>query len=145
MGHTSQLLLLLHRNGILGKYHVYEVSHSHTRTHTHAHTGGRTSAEIVNWLMKKTGPPAVELTDAEAAQKFSDKDEVVLIGFFKDVETNEAKAFIAIAETQDSLAFGITSSQEVADAMEATFDSIILYKKVRAGEGEKHRVLLRLI
>ena len=95
--------------------------------------------------MKKTGPPAVELTDAEAAQKFSDKDEVVLIGFFKDVETNEAKAFIAIAETQDSLAFGITSSQEVADAMEATFDSIILYKKVRAGEGEKHRVLLRLI
>ena len=63
-----------------------------------------------------------------------------MIGFFKDVETNEAKAFIAVAETQDSLAFGITSSQEVADAMEATFDSIILYKKVRAGGRESFSV-----
>ena len=93
--------------------------------------GGRTSAEIVNWLMKKTGPPAVDLTDPEAAKKFAEKDEVVLIGFFKDVETKEASAYLSVAEVQDRLAFGITSSQEVADAMEATFDSVILYKKVR--------------
>lgn len=97
----------------------------------HAHTtGGRTASEIVNWLSKKTGPPAVDLTEPEAAKKFSEKDEVVLIGFFKDVESKEAKAFLAAAETQDSLGFGITSTQEVADALEATFDSIVLFKKV---------------
>lgn len=80
--------------------------------------------------MKKTGPPAVTLTDAEAAKKFAEKDEVVLMGFFKDVETAGASAYLAVAETQDRLAFGITSSQEVADAMEASFDSVILYKQV---------------
>ena len=80
--------------------------------------------------MKKTGPPAVDLTDVEAAKKFSEKDEVVLIGFFKDQTSTDALAFLSVAEVQDSLAFGITSSQEVADALEASFDSIVLYKKV---------------
>ena len=102
-------------------------------THTHAHltiTGGRTSSEIINWLTKKTGPPAIDLTDADAAKKFSEKEEVVLMGFFKDVESKAAKSYLAVAENQDSLAFGITSTQEVADALEATFDSIVLFKQV---------------
>lgn len=93
------------------------------------YSGGRTSSEIVNWLTKKTGPPAIDLTDVEAAKKFSEKEEVVLIGFFKDVESKNALSYIAVAENQDSLAFGITSNQEVADALEATFDSIVLFKQ----------------
>ena len=46
-------------------------------------TGGRTSPEIVNWLKKKTGPPCVSLKDVETAKKFVEKDQVVVIGFFK--------------------------------------------------------------
>ena len=46
-------------------------------------TGGRQSADIVNWLKKKTGPPAANLDNVDDAKKFVDKDEVVLIGFFK--------------------------------------------------------------
>ena len=57
----------------------------------------------------------------------------MLIGFFKDVESKDAKAYLAVAEMQDSLAFGITSSQEVADALEATFDNIVLFKQVSDG------------
>lgn len=45
--------------------------------------GGRTSAEIVNWLKKKTGPPAVSVTNKEHAAGMIEKDEVVVLGFFK--------------------------------------------------------------
>ena len=72
----------------------------------------------------------MELTEAEAAKKFSEKDEVVVVGFFEDLESEGALAFKAVAEMQDSLAFGVTSSQEVADSLDATLDSVILFKQV---------------
>merc|ERR1711876_71803 len=34
------------------------------------YSGGRTADTIVAWLEKKTGPPALDLADAEAAKKF---------------------------------------------------------------------------
>ena len=61
----------------------------------------------------------------------------MVIGFFKDVTAKDALAFLAVAETQDSVTFGITSTQEVADALDATFDSIVLFKKVREGGGRE--------
>ena len=84
----------------------------------------------MNWLLKKTGPPAIDLTDPEAAMKFSEKDDVILVGFFEDVEGKNALAYKAVAEIQDGLSFGISSSQEVASALDASFDSVVLFKKV---------------
>jgi len=45
-------------------------------------TGGRQSEDIVNWLKKKTGPPATELKSDEEVQKFKTDNEVVVIGHF---------------------------------------------------------------
>lgn len=45
--------------------------------------GGRQSADIINWLKKKTGPPATELKGTDAASAFKEKQDVVVIGFFK--------------------------------------------------------------
>ena len=95
--------------------------------------GGRTAAEIVNWLKKRTGPPAQELTTVEDARAFTKKDDVVVVGFFKDGESDAANAFISAADTQDSVTFGITSLKEVADALDAKFDSIILFKQFDSG------------
>ena len=92
-------------------------------------SGGRTASEIVAWLKKKTGPSAKELTTAEEAKEFSNSDDVVVIGLFKDQASDAAKAFLAAAESQESLYFGISTSQEVADALEAKLDTIALFKK----------------
>ena len=46
-------------------------------------TGGRTGPEIVNWLKKKTGPPATTIEDVDAAASMIEKDEVVVMGFFE--------------------------------------------------------------
>ena len=44
--------------------------------------GGRTATEIVNWLKKKTGPPATALSTQEDVDKLKAED-VSVIGFFK--------------------------------------------------------------
>ena len=46
-------------------------------------TGGRTGPEIVSWLKKKTGPPAGILEDVDSTKAFIEKEDVVVIGFFK--------------------------------------------------------------
>lgn len=44
------------------------------------YSGGRQSADIAAWVIKKTGPPAKDLTTVEEAEKFL-KDNEVSNGF----------------------------------------------------------------
>ena len=79
--------------------------------------GGRTHAEIVNWLKKKTGPPAKTLATAEEAAAFVASKSVTVVGFFKDVESDAAKEYLKVASTTDDHPFGITSEQAVIDSL----------------------------
>jgi protein disulfide-isomerase A1 len=45
--------------------------------------GGRTADEIVNWLLKKSGLVAKDLTSVDDAKGFIDASSVAIIGFFK--------------------------------------------------------------
>lgn len=69
-------------------------------------TGGRTSAEIVSWLNKKTGPPARELTSADQAKDFVEGQDVVVVGFFAEKDSENAKAFLDAAAGVDDVQFG---------------------------------------
>lgn len=102
-------------------------------THTHTHIGGRTAPDIVNWLKKRTGPPAVTLETVEAANEFKENNDVAVIGFFDSEESENAQAYIAAADSQDSINFGIVTSKDVAEALEATMDSILLFKSFDDG------------
>lgn len=84
----------------------------------------------MNWLKKKTGPPAVTLETAEAAKTFKDGAEVVVIGFFKDPTSDDAKVFLEVATNSDEFPFGITSEDAVYKELGASKDGIVLYKKV---------------
>ena len=44
---------------------------------------GRQANDFINWMKKKTGPPATTLEDVETAKTFIEKDDVVIVGFFK--------------------------------------------------------------
>lgn len=96
-------------------------------------SGGRTAKEIVAWLNKRTGPPAEALETAEAAKAFSEKDDVVVIGFFENAESDNAVAYTNAADTQDTIYFGIVTSKEVAESLEATMDSVVVFKKFDEG------------
>lgn len=94
----------------------------------------------MTWLYKRTGPPAEDLETVEEAKEFSEKEDVVVVGFFTDADSANAKAYLAAADSQDTIYFGIVTKQEVADALEAKFDSIVVFKKFDEGratyEGE---------
>ncbi|XP_037093584.1 protein disulfide-isomerase-like isoform X2 [Pollicipes pollicipes] len=91
--------------------------------------GGRTKDEIINWLKKKTGPPATILETAEAAEKLIEDSEVVIVGFFKDQESKDAKEFLSFAGGMDDYPFAITSTDEVITKLEAADGKVILFKK----------------
>lgn len=94
-------------------------------------SGGRQADDIVTWLLKKTGPPAKDLSSVEVAKEFIEANNVAVVGFFKDQSTELAKAFLEIAASVDDIPFGISSDDSVFGEYETKCGSIILFKKVR--------------
>uniref|UniRef100_A0A182JTP8 Protein disulfide-isomerase n=1 Tax=Anopheles christyi TaxID=43041 RepID=A0A182JTP8_9DIPT len=98
------------------------------------YTGGREQDTIVSWLEKKTGPAAKELETVEAAEEFLKENNVAVVGFFKDRESKEAKAFMSTAVAVDDYPFGVTSSEDVYAKYEAKCGSVILFKHFDEGK-----------
>jgi len=98
--------------------------------------GERNAAGIVNWLKKKTGPPAVTLEKVDDAKALADKNEVFVMGFFKDHESAEAKAFLEAASDIDSISFGITKHDDLFKEWTMEKDGIVLLKKFDEGRND---------
>ncbi|XP_074034328.1 protein disulfide isomerase [Leptinotarsa decemlineata] len=98
------------------------------------YSGGRQADDIVSWLLKKTGPPAKELSSVDEAKEFIEANKVAVIGFFKDQSTEEAKAFLGVAAAIDDIPFGISADDGVSSEYEAASDSIVLFKKFDEGK-----------
>jgi protein disulfide-isomerase A1 len=96
--------------------------------------GGRQADDIVNWLSKKTGPAALEIETVDAAEEFIKSQSVVVVGFFKDRESAEAKTFISVVNAVDDFPFAITSNEDVYAKYEAKCGSIILFKNFDEGK-----------
>ncbi|XP_060068667.1 protein disulfide-isomerase-like [Ylistrum balloti] len=98
--------------------------------------GGRQANEIVNWLKKKTGPPCTSLDDVAAGKKFAESDDVVVIGFFKDLESVEAKAYENAAREIDDVPLGITSNADLFAEYKVEKDGVVLLKKFDEGRND---------
>lgn len=98
--------------------------------------GGRVSEEIIRWLKKKIGPPAENLDTVESAKAFEKNAEVVLIGFFKDQNSEEAKIYLDVALESDDYLFGITSQDDVYKEYNVEKDGIVLFKKFDEGRND---------
>ncbi|XP_061686468.1 protein disulfide-isomerase [Syngnathoides biaculeatus] len=97
------------------------------------YSAGRQADDFINWLKKRTGPAVSTLDDVTAAQSFIEPHEVVVIGFFKDVESVGAKAFEKAAEAVEDIPFGTTSDDAVFTKFEVSQDGIVLFKKFDEG------------
>jgi protein disulfide-isomerase A1 len=98
------------------------------------YNGGRQADDIVGWLKKKTGPPAKEVETVDAAEALITENQVVVIGFFKDRDSKEAKAYLAVAGSIDDYPFAITSNEDVYKKYEAKCGSVILFKQFDEGK-----------
>nr|AMM62656.1 conotoxin-specific protein disulfide isomerase (cspdi) [Conus textile] len=100
------------------------------------YTGGRQTSDIINWLKKKTSPPAKEVKTCEEAKTFIDSDEVIVMGFFKDQEGKGAAAFKKIAVKIKDVSFGITSEDSVFKEHKMKKDGVVLFKKFDEGRSD---------
>lgn len=99
------------------------------------YSGGRTADDIVNWLEKKSGPPAKAIESVAEAKKFKDSADVAVLGFFKDQKSDKAKAFLEVADALDSQKYGITSEKAVFKEHDIDGDEgIILFKNFDEGK-----------
>merc|ERR1711936_1365773 len=94
--------------------------------------GGRTADTIVNWVEKKTGPPAKALANAEDAKAFIDGKDVAVFGCFKDETTDGGKAFLSAASSMDDVSFGITGDEALCSEYGVTA------QKIFSGEVKSH-------
>ena len=73
----------------------------------------------------------MELTDPEAAKKFVEKEEVVVVGFFESNTSDNAVAYLGAADaSSDTVQFAITTSSAVAKALDADMGSIVVFRPV---------------
>jgi len=99
------------------------------------YTGGRTDGEIVSWLKKKTGPPATELASAEKLKEFIEGNEVAVVGFFKEKDSDNAKIFLEAASDIDDIPFGMAYGEDSLKAYEQDkFGAVVIFKKFDDGK-----------
>jgi protein disulfide-isomerase A1 len=91
--------------------------------------GPRKADEIVS-IMKKQALPAVSNLESGKVKEFSTSDKVVVIGVFSSKDSNEAKAFTAIAnKMRDHYTFGITTDKSSLSEHKVADPGVILFKK----------------
>ncbi|XP_053333236.1 protein disulfide-isomerase A2 [Clarias gariepinus] len=92
-------------------------------------TGKRSVKGIIQWLRRRLGPSAALLNDRQDAQELIDAHNLVVIGFFKDLEGDKARVFNDVSQDVVDVNFGITSSPELFKEYKVEKEAVVLFKK----------------
>ncbi|XP_041641597.1 protein disulfide-isomerase A2 [Cheilinus undulatus] len=106
------------------------------RTQPLEYTGKRSSEGIVQWMKRRAGPGAPILDSPKSAAQFIDSNNITVIGFFEDLESEAAKAFKELALDATDTEFALSASPEVFQKYEAKADSVVLFKKFDEGRAD---------
>ena len=92
------------------------------------YAGGRTSADIIAWIKKKTGPSSSAVADAAALDKLKADNKVVISYFGKD--DADYQTFLKVAQSIDGLTFAHSFDESLRKAAGA---GLVLYKQFDEG------------
>jgi len=91
------------------------------------YNAGRTEKDVINWMRKKSGPPARKFSTAAEVEDLQKSNDVCIVYFGKNED--DLKAFNTVAEKNDDLPFAIVEDDEVAKKFNAKERSVVLFKK----------------
>ena len=100
------------------------------------YNGGFNAEDILKWIEEKTCPTARTLTTAEEVQSLKSSANVVVVGLFSDLESDDAKTFLEAADDYDEYPFAISSEKAVFAELGADKDGVVLLKKFDEGRNE---------
>eukprot|EP00898_Chlorokybus_atmophyticus_P003666 jgi/Chlat1/42/ChrspC236667S00922 len=94
------------------------------------YTAGRTRDDIVQYLLKRAGPPARTISTIEEAHAIKESSSVTIVGFFASFDGPEWEQFTQMAADDYSVGYAQTNDTEVADilGMPAAPPAIALFK-----------------
>ncbi|KAJ8246000.1 hypothetical protein GJAV_G00262580 [Gymnothorax javanicus] len=94
----------------------------------------KTASSIVTWLKRRSGPSAELIKDLDEAEIFIAVEDVVILGFFKDLEKGGVEEFYAAALDMPDLPFGVTKNKQVFSKYEIAQDTVVLFKASEKSE-----------
>ncbi|CAI2348001.1 unnamed protein product [Caenorhabditis sp. 36 PRJEB53466] len=92
------------------------------------YTGGRSTAQIVDWVKKKAGPTVATVESVEQLEELKSKHRVVVLGNFKDAKSEAAVVYSSVADSVEDALFGLTSSADVLAAATLTSEGVALIR-----------------
>ncbi|KAF1494356.1 Protein disulfide-isomerase A2, partial [Pygoscelis antarcticus] len=93
---------------------------------------GRMDTEgIVRWMQRRASPSVTLLQDTDTAAAFVSSQDLVVVGFFKDLGSEVAQVFYEVASEVVDVPFGVAEAAELFQAYGLSADTICLFKKVR--------------
>ncbi|NXS75644.1 PDIA2 isomerase, partial [Pandion haliaetus] len=103
------------------------------RTHPLAYTGQMDAEGIVRWMRRRASPSATLLQDTDTAATFISSQDLVVIGFFKDLGGKAAQVFYEVAGEMVDVPFGVAEVAELFQAYGLSADTVCLFKKFDEG------------
>uniref|UniRef100_UPI00398F08AD protein disulfide-isomerase-like n=1 Tax=Pristiophorus japonicus TaxID=55135 RepID=UPI00398F08AD len=100
------------------------------------YTGKRNANGIVSWLKRRSGPSYTFLESVAEVETFIDSAEVVIVGFFKDLENDDVKTFSETANDVAEIPFAVTSDAKIWEKYGISKSTIALFKKFDDRRGD---------
>ncbi|XP_019843957.2 protein disulfide-isomerase A2 isoform X1 [Bos indicus] len=106
------------------------------RTHPEEYTGPREAEGIAEWLRRRVGPSARQLEDEEDIRALTDTRDVVVVGFFQDLQDRDVATFLGLAQDALDMTFGLTDRPQLFQKFGLTKDTVVLFKKYDEGRAD---------
>lgn len=115
--------------GVVG-YPTLKFFRNGNRTNPEEYLGPKKAESIAEWLRRRVGSSATRLESEEDVQALIDKWDLVVIGFFKDLQEEDVATFLALAKDALDMTFGLTDQPQVFQKFGLAEDTVVLFKKV---------------
>jgi len=95
--------------------------------------GGYSATDIEAWVAKRMGAPALPLTTVEELEAARQANQVIVVGFFRDIESVSAIIYNRVADAVHDYPFYFAIDETLYDKYEVTEDAVVVFKQFDDG------------